>query len=338
MKVLFNKESDMRVSRNFGFSGSPFYRNNMVVSNGQVNVHPNQNNAPAIHDDNIDTDSERQTDCNEDKRIVIESFVKAPNGVIPWYPDFGLSSAVPMPDGTTTTEDYIRIGDVIDGFEGVIGYSGVYSYNDYRLFVTNTITKDNFIREDSKRTQAPVLKQGGNLRIATFNVLNYFNSPFGGDNNPNNDNRGATTEPEFQLQGDKIAKAIVAMNADIIGLMEIENNGFGESSAVAHLVNKINALIDDEAEHYSYVVGNKDDKFVGSDVIANQVIFKESKVSLDTYRLIEMPEQHAPEVAYKDTKGKNQTESGNNYQRDTIAPTFKINGTEEKKLQLQLTT
>ncbi len=52
------------------------------------------------------------------------------------------------------------LGDVIDGFEGVIGYSGVYSYNDYRLFVTNTITKDNFIREDSKRTQAPVLKQG----------------------------------------------------------------------------------------------------------------------------------------------------------------------------------
>ncbi len=330
MLVKFDKESDMRVSRNFGFSGSPFYRNNMVVSNGQVNVHPNQNNAPAVHDDKIDTDAEHQTDCNEDKRIVVESFGIAPKGVIPWYPDFGLANAVPMPDGTTTAEDYIRIGDVIDGFEGVIGYSGIYSYNDYRLFVTNTITKDNFIREDSKRTQTPVLKEGGNLRIATFNVLNYFNSPFGGDNNPNNDNRGATTEPEFQLQGDKIAKAIVAMNADIIGLMEIENNGFGESSAVAHLVNKINALIDDKADHYSYVVGNKDDKFIGSDVIANQVIFKASKVSLDTYRLIKMPEQHAPEVAYIDTKDKNKTESGNNYQRDTLAPSFKINGTEEK--------
>lgn len=327
MLVKFDQESDMRVSRTFGFNHYPFKRNNMVVSNGQVNLHPNQNNAPVVHDSTIDTAPEKQIDCNQDKRIVVESFDKVSKGThIPWYPDFGKASAVPMPDGTTTTEDYVRIGDVLDGFEGVV----TYSYNEYRFFVTNEVTKDNFIREESARTAAPVLKEGGDLRIATFNVLNYFNSPYGGDNNQKNDNRGAESEPEFQLQGDKIARAIVAMNADIVGLMEIENNGFGENSAVAHLVGKINALIDDEAEHYSYVVGNKDDKFIGSDVIANQVIFKASKVSLDTYRLIEMPEQHAPEVVYKNKYGSNTTESGKNYQRHAVTPTFKINGTEEK--------
>jgi len=327
MLVKFDKESDMRVSRTFGFNHYPFERNNMVVSNGQVNLHPNQNNAPAVHDKNIDTDPERQIDCNQDKRIVVESFEKVAKGThIPWYPDFGSANAVPMPDGTTTSDDYVRIGDVLDGFEGVVGYS----YYDFRFYVTNTVTKDNFAREKSKRTLVPELKDGGDLRIATFNVLNYFNSPFGGDSNPRNDNRGAESEPEFQLQGDKIARAIVAMNADIVGLMEIENNGFGDNSAVAHLVTKINALIDDEKEHYSYVADKDGSQYVGSDSIASQVIFKESKVSLDTYRLIEMPEQHAPSVTYIDTKGDNQTESGNNYQRDTITPTFKINGTDEK--------
>jgi uncharacterized protein len=317
MLIQFDKESDMRVSRTFGFDFGP-KRNNMVVSNGQVNLHPNQNNAPVVHDSTIDTDPEKQTDCNKDKRILVESFEAVTKGThIPWYPDFGLVSAVPMPDGTTTTDDYVRVGDVLDGFEGVVSYS----WNDYRFYVTNTVTKDNFAREGSERTQAPVLKEGGDLRVATFNVLNYFNSPFGGDSNPTDSNRGALTEPEFQLQGDKIARAIIAVNADIVGLMEIENNGFGENSAVAHLVAKINALIDDEKEHYSYVVGNEGDKYVGSDAIASQVIFKASKVSLDTYRLIEMPQQHAP------TTG---SESGDNYQRDTITPTFKVNGTDEK--------
>ncbi|RWX56035.1 ExeM/NucH family extracellular endonuclease [Photobacterium chitinilyticum] len=329
MLIQFNKDSDMRVSRTFGFDYGP-KRNNMVVSNGQVNLHPNQNNAPVVHDRTIDTAPERQTDCNKDKRIIVESFEAVTKGThIPWYPDFGKESAVPMPDGSTTSDDYVRIGDVLDGFEGVVSYS----YGEYRFYVTNTVTKDNFARESSERTQAPVLKEGGNLRVATFNVLNYFNSPFGGDCNPTDpsdrdsvsggscSNRGAASEQEFQLQGDKIARAIIAVNADIVGLMEIENNGFGEKSAVAHLVAKINNLIDDEKDHYSYVADKDGSQYVGSDAIASQVIFKESKVSLDTYRLIEMPEQHAP---------KTDGESGDNYQRDTITPTFKINGTEEK--------
>ena len=329
MLIQFDKESDMRVSRTFGFDYGP-KRNNMVVSNGQVNLHPNQNNAPVVHDSTIDTDPEKQTDCNKDKRILVESFEAVTKGThIPWYPKFGSDSAVPMPDGTTTTEDYVRIGDVLDGFEGVVSYS----YSEYRFYVTNKVTKDNFAREGSERTQAPILKEGGNLRVATFNVLNYFNSPFGGDCNPTTpssrdsveggscSNRGAASPEEFDLQGDKIARAIIAVNADIVGLMEIENNGFGENSAVAHLVAKINALIDDENEHYLFVSDEGGDKYVGSDAIASQVIFKKNKVSLDTYRVIEMPQQHAPE-----TDG----EDGNNYQRDTITPTFKINGTDEK--------
>lgn len=312
MLVAFQKESDMRVTRTYGFDYGP-KRNNMVVSNGQVNLHPNQNNAPVIHDGVIDTAPERQVDCNQDKRIVVESFEKVSKGThVPWYPDFGSDN------GTGTTDDYIRIGDVLDGFEGVIGYS----YSDFRFYVTNTVTKDNFARETSDRTDAPVLKEGGDLRVATFNVLNYFTSVYGnGAPNPTGQNRGALSPEELELQGDKIANAIVAINADIVGLMEVENNGFGDDSAVAHLVAKINNLIDDPKDYYAYVVGNEGDQFVGSDAIANQVIFRANKVTLDTYRLIEMPQQHAPATGKED---------GKNYQRDAITPTFLINGTKEK--------
>ena len=48
------------------------------------------------------------------------------------------------------------------------------------------------------------------------------------------------------------------------------------------------------------------------------MIYKASKVTLDTYRLIEMPEQHA-------TEG----EDVDNYQRDAITPTFSINDSDE---------
>ncbi|MFC1503022.1 endonuclease/exonuclease/phosphatase, partial [Pseudomonadota bacterium] len=60
---------------------------------------------------------------------------------------------------------------------------------------------------------------------------------------------------------------------------------------------------------------------VGTDAITSQVIYKASKVGLAELRVIPMPQQHAP------AEGK---EDGNNYMRDSITPTFTINGTDEK--------
>lgn len=324
MLIKMDSTSDMKVARTFSFDYGP-RRSNMVVAHGKVNVHPNQVNAPGSDG------AKAQATANKVNRVYVESFESAGNGIIPWYPDFAKASAVPMTDGTTTSQDHIRIGDVIDGLEGVLSYS----YSEYRFFPTNTATSDSFVRTNP-RTEKPVIKDGG-LKVGTLNVLNYFYSPFGGDCNPMLDsksttgcnNRGADSQQEFETQGDKIAAAIVALDADILGLMEIENNGFGEKSAVAHLVEKVNALIPNTIEHYAFVKPSTDEKFVGTDAIANQVIFKKNKVTLDTYRLIPMPRQDAPETETK-VKGKTKKENGKNYQRDSIAPTFQINGTKNK--------
>ncbi len=306
MLVELDQDAEMHITRTFSFDYDS-YRNNMVAAYQRINVTANQLFTPASEE------ASAQQDENADRRLFIESFEKAADGVIPWYSNYLSASAVPMEDGTTTSDNYIRIDDTINGLQGVIGYS----YSEYRLYVTNEATSDTFIHNND-RAAIPDITDG-DLRIATFNVLNYFNSPFGGDDNPTADNRGAESETDFVLQGDKIAKAIVAMDADIVGLMEIENNGFGENSAIAHLVDKINLLLDDEADHYTYLVSDDAQAtFIGTDAIANQVIYRASKVTLATYRLIEMPEQHA-------TEG----EDVDNYQRDAITPTFSINGTNQ---------
>lgn len=302
MLIRLDAEQEMRVTRTYGFDYDA-YRYNMVAAYNRVNLHPNQDNVPGSDE------SAAQAATNADYRLFIESFEDADNGVVPWYPDFLAESAVPMADGTTTSDDYIRVDDTIDGLEGVLGYS----YSEYRLYVTNEATSDTFIHNNDRTTSPEVLD--GDLRVATFNVLNYFNSPFGGAENPYGDNRGAESEEEFSRQGTKIAKAIVALDADIVGLMEIENNGFDEDSAIADLVSKINALIDDESEQYAYI-SSEDYDYIGTDAITNNVIFKPSVVTLDTFRVIAMPEQHA-------TEG----EDVDNYQRDAITPTFEVNAT-----------
>ena len=83
----------------------------------------------------------------------------------------------------------------------------------------------------------------GSLRVASMNVLNFFNS-FGGCTNgvggPPTDCRGADNSAEFDRQWPKTVAAIVGTQADIVGLLEIENDGYGPSSAIQFLVDRLN--------------------------------------------------------------------------------------------------
>ena len=107
------------------------------------------------------------------------------------------------------------------------------------------------------RTEAPAAV-GGNLKIASFNVLNYF--PTTGDQltgctyytdrdgNPITvrggcDARGAANAENLQRQQDKIVAAITKSGADVVSLMEIENSAqFGKNrdDALAKLVDALN--------------------------------------------------------------------------------------------------
>ncbi|MBU4335970.1 MAG: ExeM/NucH family extracellular endonuclease, partial [Actinobacteria bacterium] len=111
---------------------------------------------------------------------------------------------------------------------------------------------------EQDRTQAPA-EVGGDVQIATFNVLNYFTSlgsttsgctaytDRAGDGVTVKDGcllRGAWDADDLQRQQDKIVAAIEALDADVVGLMEIENSAVVDGTpdeAVATLVAALNA-------------------------------------------------------------------------------------------------
>ncbi|EJL6391068.1 ExeM/NucH family extracellular endonuclease [Vibrio vulnificus] len=336
---LIAEKYDMRVSRTFSFDYSA-KRNNMVIAYKRPNPQPNQDHVAGSDA------AKAQTAQNKDYRIVVESDEKPADGKIPYYPEFGVNNIEHI------HSNYIRINDSIVGMQGVLHYS----YNEFRLIPMADVTKANFIH-NTPRTKSPKISEsygddGFTVKVATQNVLNYFNSPYGGHGNQFGDNRGAKSQQEFERQQAKIVEAIYGLDADIVGLMEVENNGFGDFSAIRELLEALNAKYDQEnygdrfnsqSIHNRYVFVGFDkngdqvlDQFdtIGSDVITTGVIYRPSKVALYAGKVIEMPWQDAPMVIDEDgepvldSKGE-VAESGKNYQRNTIAATFRVLNTDK---------
>jgi hypothetical protein len=81
---------------------------------------------------------------------------------------------------------------------------------------------------------------GGTLTVASFNVLNYFDGDGMGGGFPTA--RGAVSQSELNRQTKKLVDAIVRLNADVYGLIEIENDG-GEHQATRTLVEALNKRV-----------------------------------------------------------------------------------------------
>lgn len=300
MLVTLPEALDMRITRTFSYDYDA-RRNNLVLSQGQINHQPNEH-AIAGSDE-----AKQASKNNADRRLFIESNQKAADGEVPYYPTWSEDL-----NQDSSADNYLRINDHIHGLTGII----TYSYNEFRLIVTQNISQEN-VTHISDRNDNPVIKNG-DLRVATFNVLNYFNSPYNGDSNSFGENRGAESYDEFLLQQEKIANAMVKLNADIVGIMEVENNGFGKQGAINTLAQAINEKLLDSNLHYQVVtldtnqdgVINEQDT-VGTDAISVGVLYRPSKVTVDSTRIITLPMQ--------DVNGDKA------YQRDSITPTFLVN-------------
>jgi predicted extracellular nuclease len=107
-----------------------------------------------------------------------------------------------------------------------------------------------------------------------MNVLNYFTTL---DSNPGSGNgpnicgpsllecRGANTTFELDRQRAKILSALIGLDADVVGLMEIENN---DHEAVADLVDGLNEILGDDT--YVYI----DTGTIGTDAIKVAFIYQ----------------------------------------------------------------
>lgn len=112
-----------------------------------------------------------------------------------------------------------------------------------------------------------------NLKVAGFNVLNYFNGDGQGGGFPTE--RGAKNIVEFERQKTKTIEVLQQADADIISLMEMENDGFEKYSSLKELTDDLNRVFK----------GKKDYDFVrveetGKDVITSAIIFDQNKVEV----------------------------------------------------------
>ncbi|MFC5747021.1 ExeM/NucH family extracellular endonuclease [Actinomadura rugatobispora] len=162
-------------------------------------------------------------------------------------------STVQNPARVPFTEPHaLRIGDTTTNLTGVLSQG----FGSYRLQPTS----DTHFARANPRPAKPA-GVGGDVKVASFNTLNWFTTL---------DERGATTAEEQERQIAKLVAALKGLDADAVGLMEVENNG---DTAVKALVDRLNAAVG--AGTYSWIRHPNP----GTDAIHVSIIYKTARLT-----------------------------------------------------------
>jgi predicted extracellular nuclease len=199
-------------------------------------------------------------------------------------------------------DDTLRIGDTFAGLTGVLSYG----FGLYRVQPTAAV---GFTRANPRPAGPPSV--GGSLRVAGANVLNFFTTLDDGAPHCGPTGalgcRGANSALEFDRQRTKIVAGLKALDADIVGLTELENNV--TDGPIASLVAGLNDAT--AAGTYAYVPTGP----IGTDAIRVGIIYKPAAVTLvGAFKVL----NSSVDPDFDDTRN-----------RPAIAQTFKENGTDD---------
>jgi predicted extracellular nuclease len=181
-------------------------------------------------------------------------------------------------DTPFTLANRFRGGDTLTDITGVVEHT----FGLYRVHPTDDAT---YTQENPRPAAPPSVD--GDVKVASFNVLNYFltldalddgtgNNDDPADNvcggNQDLDCRGAdASQPnELSRQRAKILDAIAQLDADVVGLMEMENTPGVEPAA--DLAAGLNDLVG--AGTYSYI----DTGVIGTDAIRLGLLYRTTTV------------------------------------------------------------
>lgn len=183
-------------------------------------------------------------------------------------------------------DNTIRAGDTAESLTGVIDFgpatASVTGASMYRLQPTVAPV---FARSNPRPLTAPAV--GGNVRVASANVLNFFTTFTNGQTAAGGSGqgcalggavsaancRGADNLNEFQRQIAKTVAELSTLNADVVGLMEIQNNG---DVALQTLVAALNATMGAG----TYAAAPLPAQGTGDDAIRVAMIYKPATLKL----------------------------------------------------------
>ena len=176
-----------------------------------------------------------------------------------------------------SVDNFFRGGDTITGLTGVLHWSfaGQTGTDAWRIRPVEPAFNYAFTAVNPAPWAPEVL---GSLKVAGFNVLNYFltidttASNSVGDCGPTltADCRGADSEVELERQREKLTRALLGLDADVIGLVELENTPSVEP--LAQIVADLNAA---GTDLYDYV----DTGVTGTDAIKLGIIYRPGRVA-----------------------------------------------------------
>jgi predicted extracellular nuclease len=162
--------------------------------------------------------------------------------------------------------NFFRGGDTITNLTGVLHWSfaGQTGTDAWRI---RPVTETYSYAFTPVNTRQPVPSVAGNLKVASFNVLNYFLTIDTSNicaPTQDQDCRGADSVQELDRQRTKMLAALSAIDADVFGFMEMEN-----TPGVEPLADIVAGL-----PGYGYV----DTGVIGSDAIRVGIIYKTATV------------------------------------------------------------
>lgn len=188
-----------------------------------------------------------------------------------------------------SADNTLRAGDSVEKIVGIVDQfidtdAGVHE-TSYRIQPTDIV---NFTGDDRPTTNdIPDAVANAEIKVGAFNVLNYFttlgSTSFTTPAGTSHSGRGASNASEFARQEAKIVEGILGLDADVLALNEIQNNGYGADSALQALVNALNAKAG--AGTYDFVkgpfqTGNGTAATAGGDAIMVAILYKTDAVEL----------------------------------------------------------
>lgn len=174
---------------------------------------------------------------------------------------FGNQNRTPWLPQNFSALNTLRSGYQLKNIQGILEYR----FGSWRIQPISNTAQPEIVKDSNPRSSVPA-KDSKQIRVASFNVLNYDNGAEKGFPTE----RGATTQAEFNKQHAKIVSALKAIDADVYGLMEIANNGYDAKSAIAYLTQAL-------GKDWTYVIPPNTQK-LGTDAIAVAIIYNRARV------------------------------------------------------------